>query len=284
MNANLLQPTQTSIKQWLELAATKLSEYGITSSRLDSELIISHELDKPRTFLHAHSDELLGGKTVISANKKLNLRMKRTPIAYILGKKEFYGREFAVSPATLIPRPESEEVIECLNKLFTTKQLDKTENLKLVDVGTGSGILGITAKLEFPTLDVTLADVSNDALEIAQKNAEKFSANVNIINSDLLKNYRSKPNIILANLPYVDHSWDRSKETDYEPALALFADDNGQEIIKKLLIEVSKKLTTQGFIILESDPCQHAPLIKFAERLAMTVTGESGYILVLQKN
>lgn len=277
------RPTPQTAKDWLANATDSLSKQGIDSARLDAELILAHTLGQNRTFLHAHSDESLDGNILSNANKQLELRIKRVPIAYIHGKKEFYGREFNVTTATLIPRPESEEVINSLKELFISEQLDINNRLKLVDVGTGCGALGITAKLEFPQLEVTLTDISTKALDVARKNAKKLGANVRVNQNDLLSGYRESPDIILANLPYVSPSWNRSVETDYEPDLALFADKNGQELIEKLIIEAQQLIKPHGFIVIESDPCQHKSLIEFANKRGFSLTRQSGYVTTFQK-
>ena len=120
---------------------------------------------KPRTYLHAHPDDEIDPRRVDIAEARLNLRLDRVPLAYILGYKEFYGRKFKVSPQVLVPRPESEAIIELLKKFNASG--------RLIDIGTGSGCLGITAKLELPQLDVVLSDVSDQALHIAQHNAAR---------------------------------------------------------------------------------------------------------------
>jgi release factor glutamine methyltransferase len=136
--------------------------------------------------------------------------------------------------------------------------------LKLVDVGTGSGILGITAKLEHPELDVTLADVSRHALKVAEQNAHTLHADVTPVQSNLLANYPFVADIIVANLPYVDPEWERSPETDHEPALALFAQKNGLALIFELLLQTKTKLALGGTLILEADPEQHPAIQKEA--------------------
>ena len=270
-----------AIKDWLTDAAGRLSAIGIDSANLDAEIILANILDKNRTYLHAHPEQLIDKDQLAIANSNLDLRLNRVPVAYIVGHKEFYGREFAVSPATLIPRPESEDIINVLKEILlsTTYQIPPT---KLIDIGTGSGCLGITAKLEFPNLDVTLADISADALLIASLNANALAADVDTLQSDLLHNYPQKPDIIIANLPYVDKTWDRSPETDHEPALALFAAKNGMEIIEKLIVQASDSLSPNGYIIIESDPTQHNSLIEFAKKQSFKLINQMGYIIVFK--
>lgn len=278
MNVNW-QPPMLAINDWLANSTSQLSEIDIPSARLDAEIILAFSLGKDRTYLHTYPDQIIDGTVLEIANKSLDLRIKRTPIAYIIGRKEFYGRQFAVTPATLIPRPESETIIDILKTIN-----DSSKPLELVDVGTGSGCLGITAKLEFTNLNVTLIDISDEALKIAAKNATNLAADVNIIHSDLLKKCAVKPDIIIANLPYVDRNWDRSPETNYEPKLALFADDSGQSIIKELISEAKNILNTGAHLIIEADPDQHQSLIEHAVKNNFTKTQQLDYILDFTKN
>lgn len=230
MNTNLQPKTPITIKDWLNCALAQLQDNGVTSARLDAELIVAETINKDRAYLHGHDDDVLVPSSRKLADEYLRRRFKLEPLAYILGYKEFFGHQFIVSPKVLIPRPESEGIIEALSELAIKKS-----SFKLVDIGTGCGCLGISAKLLFPKADVTLSDISSDALKIASKNASTLGAEVNIIKSDLLNNFSGKADVLIANLPYVDSQWTRSRETDFEPGLALFSSDNGLNLIKRLI-------------------------------------------------
>lgn len=260
MNANL-QPKTPAIKDWLNSASQQLSEAKISSARLDSELILANVMQKNRTYLHAHDDDFLYEDDLKTANAHLKMRLNRMPVAYITGYKDFYGRPFSVTTDTLIPRPESEDIITILKEKITPIR----ENDKLIDVGTGTGCLGITTKLEIPELDVTLIDISPAALEVAAQNAKALNASVKTLQSDLLATYHHKANYIIANLPYVDTTWQCSPETKHEPSLALFADDNGLDLIKKLIEQTGDHLTPGGLLLLESDTRQHAEIMNIAK-------------------
>jgi release factor glutamine methyltransferase len=279
MNANL-PPQMPAIKDWLNHATLRLVSVGIPSPSLDAEILLANALSQDRTYLHAHPEIEIDAESIIIANKNLAERSKRIPIAYIIGKKEFYGRQFTVTPATLIPRPESEDIIAILKAILSSSKPD----MNLVDVGTGSGCLGITAKLESPTLDVTLTDISAEALSVATSNAKSLSADIKTIRSDLLHDYPFKTDIIVANLPYVDRDWERSPETDYEPDLALFADNNGTAIIERLIIQASNILKQNGYLIIESDPIQHLSLIGFAQKHSLTVFYRTGYVIAFKRS
>lgn len=276
-----LMPQTPTIKSWLISASLQLANANIPTNRLDAEIILAFVLNVERTFLHAYPEQEIYSMQYKLANRKLKLRLKRMPIAYITGVKEFYGRKFIVNKGTLIPRPESEAIIDILKNIT---QNSKSNYLNLVDVGSGSGCLGITAKLELPNLNITLLDISTKALKIAKINAQKLSAEVTIIKSNLLEKYNKKPDIIIANLPYVDKNWKTSPETKYEPRLALFAEDNGQLIIKKLIDQANQYLENGGQLIIEADPDQHYSLINYARKRQLNFINKNNYILLFSKS
>jgi release factor glutamine methyltransferase len=283
MNENSRLKTP-QIKTWLHESAQRLISAGIGSAKLDAEIILAHTLRKSRTYLHAHDDEVLSPRQYEIADARLLLRLDRTPIAYIIGHKEFYGRLFKVTPATLIPRPESETVIEILKEKLPRNTSLLNETKRLIDVGTGSGCLGITAKLEFPELDVTVSDVSRHALNVAQENAKQLRAEVTILQSNLLSQYPFAADYIVANLPYVDVEWERSPETNYEPALALFAKNDGLELIYKLIEECDDHLSRNGLLILEADPRQHQAIVEKAKKHGLQLGEIRGFIAYFVKS
>lgn len=275
-------PQTPVIKDWLANATRRLTSAGIPNAHLDAEVILAYTLREDRTYLHAHAEKIIDAHLCELANSRLDLRLDRVPIAYIIGFKEFYGRQFMVTQATLIPRPESETIIDVLSDILGKIPGYQNMRLRLIDVGTGSGILGITAKLEFPGLNVTLSDISNHALKVARKNAKRLSAKVIVRQGDLLQEYALKPDIIIANLPYVNRTWQRSPETEHEPALALFAENDGKATIEKLITQASSSLAPDGYLILEADPSQHDSLIEFAVNQSFEPIQITGYVVALQ--
>lgn len=283
MNANL-PPKTPVINDWLHQATIQLAGAGIGSAKLDAELILAHTLRKSRTYLHAHGEHMLEPRQYEIANARLDLRLDRTPVAYIIGHKEFYSRLFRVTPATLIPRPESETIITLLKDIVPKNlHLPETSAQKLVDIGTGSGCLGITAKLEFPELDVTLLDVSRHALTVAKRNSEELKATTTIVQSDLLSQYPFEADFIVANLPYVDRDWERSPETNYEPELALFASHQGLHLILTLIRQIPSRLVSNGYVLLEADPRQHRAIIEACASHGLSHQKTDGFILLFQK-
>lgn len=284
MNENSPHPTLVA-KDWLDDATAALTAAGIQTARLDAELILAHTLRISRTTLHAHPEAILSERQEDIANARISLRLDRVPVAYIIGHKEFYGHNFYVTNATLVPRPESEDLIELLKQVIPRNaSLLRDEPLTLVDVGTGSGILGITAKLLYQEdVDVTLIDNSRHALAVATKNSQQLQADVTILQSDLLDNYPFVASIIMANLPYVNPEWERSPETNHEPPEALFASHNGLSLIKKLIIQTKTKLEVGGFLILEADPRQHEEIIQDALATGLVLRERRGFGILLEK-
>lgn len=214
------------------------------------------------------------------------------PLAYQLGFQDFYGRNFIVSPDVLIPRPETEQLIdEALNlagKSYLPGVRPEHRVLKknplILDVGTGSGAIAITLKLELPEATVVGLDISKEALKIAEENAKTLGVNINLQISDLLKNYTGKaPDLIAANLPYVDKTWNwlNKKSLSCEPEIALYAEDGGLKLIKKLLQEI-KNLDWHPKILLEMDPSQQETLINFAATLGFKHQKTTGFIVYLE--
>ena len=266
------------ISEWLKAAIKSLKNVGISSARLDAELILANTLRKNRTYLHAHLDEEIDPRRFDIANARLDLRLDRVPIAYILGYKEFYGRKFTVSPSVLIPRPESEDLISLFLELTASEIAEKV----LIDVGTGSGCLGITAKLERSNLSVILSDISKPALNIAEKNANALNVDVHIQQQSLLNGQLKPVDYIFANLPYVDKNWDVSPELQYEPDIALFAEDKGLKLILQLISQAPRCLTPEGLLFIEADPQQHNRIINEAVKNGFVKERVLNYILVLR--
>lgn len=213
------------------------------------------------------------------------------PIAYQLGFIDFYGRNFKVTPDVLIPRPETEQLIdEALNLAgqaylpgVKPEERKLKENPLILDVGTGSGVIAIALKLEIPDSTVIGLDISEAALKVARENAKNLKADIILKTSDLLKNYDGKePDLITANLPYVDKNWDwlDMESLKEEPEIALFAEDGGLKLIKQLLTQIRDR-DWHPKILLEMDPSQQDTLINFAKTLGFKHQKTTGFIISL---
>lgn len=249
------------ISQWLVATTQKLRTKNISSARLDAELILAEVLQKPREYLLAHPEHVLQDQPLQMAERLLNRRAQREPLAYIVGKKEFYGRDFIVTPDVLIPRPESESIIDLLKKL---------QPRTVVDIGTGSGCLAITAKLELPNTQVIATDIDAAALKIAKANASKHNVEIKFIKSDLLDSLPSgvqHPVSVVANLPYVPQNLITSPEIEQEPSIALFSGEDGLDHYRKFWQQIAQLKIRPQYILTESLETQHQKLSGLARQL-----------------
>lgn len=255
------------IQTWLEQAKTSLLGANIESAEIDSLVLLEHTLKKPREWVRAHNDELLNEVQLKNLHKKLLQRKNHAPLAYIIGSKDFYGRTFLVDNNVLIPRPESEAIIELLLQYIKNNSLTAGTNkpLTILDVGTGSGILAITAQLELPTTTVVATDISKDALEVAHGNAKRLKSSVQFYEADLLTLPPAiQPAIIIANLPYVPNALITSQEITKEPSLALFSGTDGLDLYRTFWKQLALMEHKPQVIIVESLKTQHEELKKYA--------------------
>lgn len=247
-----------TIHDWLEKTTIELSNVGIETARLDALVILCDVLGKDKSWILAYSEQNLQGSDLHKLNTKIDQRTTHVPLAYIRGQAEFYGREFMVSEAVLVPRPESESMIELLKKVVGRR----ASGVGIIDVGTGGGCLAITAKLELPDASVVAIDIDEDALRVAVQNAHIFDADVQFYQGDLLQPllssvFKHQPSFILANLPYVPTNYPINEAAAHEPALALFSGDDGLDHYRKLF-EQAMELAPQPYaIIAESLFTQH---------------------------
>ena len=206
-------------------------------------------------------------------------------------KQDFYGRDFIITPDVLIPRPETEMMIDTALNIMGKPFLPGVkpsepklpEDITILDVGTGSGCIAITLDLLLPQAKIVATDISDKALKIAQKNASELGAEVEFLQSDLLKNVKDKPDLIVANLPYVDENWDwiDKEALSKEPALALYAKDGGLELIFKLIDQVTEREVHH--LVLEADPCQHERITSYAKKKGLALRETRGFILYLSE-
>lgn len=288
MSVSSKPPVPTTINAWLDYATGELKRANISSARLDAELLLCHMLGVDRTWLIAHGGDSLARAALSQkggtrreglkeyGEKLLFRRLKNEPIAYIVGHREFYGRDFIVTPDVLIPRPDTEVMIELLT-------LPADGSKTLIDVGTGSGAIAVTAKLTFPHLKVEAVDISGEALKVAKKNAKSFAASVRFYQSDLLASAGTHYDVICANLPYVSREWQVSPDVRAEPELALYADDDGLALIRRLIEQAATKQTAGNYLLLEADPRQHDEIVAYGRQHSYIRHQIEGFIVVLEK-
>ena len=244
----------------------------------DLQLIILDEIapGRDKSFLVTNDEQELAKEQLENIEYKIAQRRAGVPLAYILGYKEFYGYRFLVDDRVLVPRPETEVLVDLVAEL---------EPETILEVGTGSGCIAITLALELPKATVIATDISSDALNLARNNADSLSARVDFIGSDLLNAVQMEVDVIVANLPYVDETWDfvDKKQLKYEPARALYADDGGLALIKKLINQVAEHRCAK-YLVLEADPCQHAKIIEYAEKKGLGIVKKQDFGLVFALN
>jgi len=231
---------------------------------LDAQVLLAHILQKPRTWILAHPESQLTSSQQESLLQKLSQLRAGTPLPYILGHWEFYGLDFTISPAVLIPRPETELLVE-----EALKWLRAHPNRRLAaDIGTGSGCIAITIAKQIPNLHVTATDISPKALKVARANAEKhfIDKQIEFVLTDLLTIERSTYNIICANLPYIPKATLHNLEVYLrEPTLALDGGPDGLNIIRELVKMAPDHLIPGGVLLLEIDASQGVPALTLAQ-------------------
>ncbi|WP_457569385.1 peptide chain release factor N(5)-glutamine methyltransferase [Desulfurobacterium sp.] len=233
-------------------ASEILSERGIPSPRLDAELLMCHLLGwDNRVKIYTDYDRPLSEDEVEVYRQLIKRRVKGEPVAYITGEKEFFGFRFKVSPAVLIPRPETEILVE---KSVELLEVMSREKLRIVDVGTGSGCVIVSiAKLLKKDAEFFGTDISQNALAVATKNAEIHGCNVTFLKADLLEGLEGPFSAIVSNPPYIAYSDSRIEENvkKFEPLVALYGGERGTEVIERLAIQAFNKLEKDGFLAVE---------------------------------
>lgn len=248
-----------TIRRIVRWITDDLSARGIASPRLDAELIVAHALAVDRVKLYLDLDRPLAQDELAAIRALVARRRKREPMAYLRGRREFFGRDMIVSPAVLVPRPETETLVERALALLPVDQ-----PARVLDLCTGSGCVGVTLLAERPAIHATLTDVSADALAIAAQNAEKHgvSARATLLRGDLyaaLADGDTPFDLVVANPPYVAESERAEIEPDvrdYEPGLALFADDEGMAIVRRIAEGAARWLAPGAHVAMEIGAAQ----------------------------
>jgi|WetSurMetagenome_2_1015567.scaffolds.fasta_scaffold110417_2 release factor glutamine methyltransferase len=257
--------TKTKTNDWLIESSRLLAEHSEFAS-LETRVILCHVLEKSREWMVTHPDFELNDHQLQSANQLLERIKDGEPLPYLIGKQSFFGLDFKVTPDVLIPRPETELLIEeCIAWLE-----DHPSRRKLADIGTGSGAIAITLADRFEDLQITAVDISEKALDVARNNAVqlKVEAQINFIKNDLLQNCTDRFDVIAANLPYIPTEKLKSLSvTRFEPHLALDGGPDGLDIIKRLLEQSREHIKSGGMIILEIEEGQSESVMILVDTL-----------------
>ncbi len=279
---------------WLRSATSHLSTAGIATARLDALVLLEDCLGVDRALLLARPDQILETTQTAKLKKLLKRRAVHEPLAYIRGHSEFYGRNFVITPAVLEPRPETETMIDLLGELSATGELafkppktvqNEERTLKIADIGTGSGAVGITAQVEFPKsqkVTVDLLELDPKALEIAKINVDKHTTGIRCLRSDLLAGSNQNYDVLLCNLPYVPDDYPVNEAVRYEPEIAVFGGPDGLDLYRKLFQQLKHRPQRPLFILCEALPAQHQALLDLAASCGYDLWRTEGLIQVFQ--
>jgi release factor glutamine methyltransferase len=250
-----------NLKQALAYAREILDENKIDEANLEGEILLRHLLGIDRTQFFSNLDIELGSRQEQELKRILERRVNGEPSAYITGHREFFGLDFYVDRNVLIPRPETELLIEKALELAGSNKTDI-----IVDGGTGCGAVAITLALRLPNVQIYATDISPAALNIAAINCEKHgvSSRITLLSGDILGPIPSEVDLIIANLPYVKVSdLQNSGQLGYEPQVALDGGPDGEDILKQLIMQAGKKLKPGGHVIMEIGQGQAVSLTDF---------------------
>lgn len=294
-----------TIANYISDMPQRLSNKSIATARLDCLVLLEDATGNNRSWLLAHPEHELTDEQVTQLQQQITRRANHEPLAYIRGKSEFFGREFLVNAHTLEPRPETETMIEQLLMLVDSgewivdsknqndKYQMKNEKLTIVDVGTGSGCIGITAKLELPKSQVVAIDIDQKSIKTARRNAQKLNADVTFLQGNLLlpilenenwkMNIEQNRTIMLANLPYVPTKYELNSAAKFEPKHAIFGGEDGLDLYRNLYYQIATKLQFDSrpqYIFTESLPIQHAALAKIAASAGYSLHKSNDFIQI----
>lgn len=253
-------PSSTSLLEVLQGGTAFLKKQNVEQPRLNMELLLAHILKIPRLELYLQFERMLGEADREPLRELLRERGRGVPLQHLLGTTEFFGRTFHSDARGLIPRPETEQLVE--------RALTHHEASRLLDVGTGSGIIAITLALEKSTAVIDAIDVSSEALALAQENAALHGITaIQWHQGNLLQEQTQSWDLIVANLPYIETEeiTTLSREVQYDPIMALDGGKNGLALIQQLVEQAPKHLLAGGHLLLEIGKDQEKEVIKLLE-------------------
>ena len=255
------------LRQTLNAAVEQLTAAQVPSPRMNAELLIMFTLDCDRAYLYAHPERELTSDETQRYDEALARRVTGIPAQYITGHQEFWGMDLIVSPAVLIPRPETEHIVETVLELAKPKIMERrasppvhpeqSRRVRIVDVGTGSGAIALALAKELPAAEIHATDISPEALEVARANAARheLASRIKFHQADLLEGLSPASfDFVVSNPPYVGDSEEDSVQLEvrkFEPRNAVFAGPTGLEIIDRLIPQAESMLIPDGWLILE---------------------------------
>jgi release factor glutamine methyltransferase len=256
-----------TVAEAVQCARSVLHSTGVPDAWLDAELLVAHALACSRTDLYAHPERALTTHEAAALQTLVSRRAKREPLAYILGRREFYGLDFQVSPEALVPRPETELLMD---RALAFARSRGSAALRIADVGTGSGCVAVSLAVHLPQAVVYAVDASSSALDVARRNAAAHGVarRVRFLQGHLLEPLPERVDIIVANLPYIPESdvVDLQPEVrDYEPRAALTPGPDGAALVRQMLASAPQHLLPGGVVYAEFHSPQRAELVSAAQ-------------------
>ncbi|HWX54445.1 MAG TPA: peptide chain release factor N(5)-glutamine methyltransferase [Verrucomicrobiae bacterium] len=245
------------LKQAMDSAYELFLHNDVPSPRLNAELLMMFVLGRDRAHLFAHPERELTTDERARYEDVVAERARGCPTQYITGHQEFWGLDLLVSPAVLIPRPETEHVIETVLELVLDYYREHPRKLRIVDIGTGSGCIALALASELPHAEIHACDISDDALEIARINSARLALGGKVLfrKSDLLSAYAGqKFDFVISNPPYVGESEAdkvQKQVRDFEPKVAVFSGHEGIDIYRRLIPQASDALDSGGWLVIE---------------------------------
>jgi release factor glutamine methyltransferase len=245
-----------TIAQVLRQSAYILSMNGIEDSRIEAIMLLGHATNLSPVHIYTEPEQILSSQEKNKLQRLIRRRLRHEPAAYILKRKEFYGIDFYVDSRVLIPRPETEVLVDAALEFADSRRRSLKRPLLIADIGTGCGAIAISLALNLPGSNVYATDLSPIALEVARINCRlhKVTKQVTLFQGDLLQPLPEPVDLIVANLPYIKNSElpDLSPEiAEFEPRMALDGGESGLDCIRQLLWQVKNKINAGGCILLE---------------------------------
>jgi len=238
-----------TVLEVLQATTAYFKKHNIESPRLNAEHLLAHLLGRNRIELYLEFERVLTESELAPLRDLVKRRGEGEPLQHVLGTVEFCGHVFLCDKRAMVPRPETEELVE-----FLVSKIQNPKS-KIVDVGTGSGVIALTLAMKFPEAEILAVDISDDALALAQENAArvKLADRVRFLKSNLLENVDGTFDLVVANLPYISIQ-DRhtlSREVLHDPEVALFASERGDELVRELIAQAPSQLRPGGMLALE---------------------------------
>jgi release factor glutamine methyltransferase len=265
-----------TVLEVLQATTAYFKKHNVESARLNTEQLLAHVLGRKRIELYLEFERELTESELAPLRDLVKRRGEGEPLQHLLGTVEFCGHVFLCDKRAMVPRPETEELVEIL------KAEIQNPKSKMVDVGTGSGVIALSLAANFPEAQIVAVDVSHEALSLARENAARLTLGdrVQFLKRDLLENIEGKFDLIVANLPYISAQERNtlSREVLHDPEVALFAGERGDEVLRELIVQAPSRLRPGGLLALEIGPGQRQGLLSaLAEKKYRDIYSKNDY-------